>query len=130
MSDDALWPRAGGWEPWDRLPAEADVDLALLGVPAWRTSLSPTGAHATPGAVRDALRRYSPALLPDRSSTSNLPTGPGRTAGPRTTAGPGTTAGPAATTPGLVGVRRAEPVDLGELVCADLGDVGDPDSPE
>ncbi len=36
---------------------------ALLGVPAFRTSLSPTGAHATPGAVREALRRYSPTLL-------------------------------------------------------------------
>jgi len=37
--------------------------VALLGVPAHRTSLSPTGAHATPGAVREALRRYSPALV-------------------------------------------------------------------
>ena len=35
----------------------------MLGVPTWRTSLSPTGAHATPAAVRDALRRYSPALV-------------------------------------------------------------------
>ncbi len=35
----------------------------ILGVPAWRTSLSPTGAHATPAAVREALRRFSPALL-------------------------------------------------------------------
>ena len=35
----------------------------LLGVPAWRTSLSPTGAGETPGAVREALRRYSPTLM-------------------------------------------------------------------
>ena len=58
---DPLWPRAGGW------PGAHDVggpvDAAILGVPAWRTSLSPTGAHATPGAVRDALRRYSATLL-------------------------------------------------------------------
>ncbi len=34
-------------------------DVGLLGVPAWRTSITPTGAHATPAAVRDALSRYS-----------------------------------------------------------------------
>lgn len=38
-------------------------DAAILGVPAFRTSLSPTGAHATPAAIRDALRRYSPTLM-------------------------------------------------------------------
>jgi formiminoglutamase len=61
LSHDPLWPRAGGW------PAPATEsggwDAVLLGVPAWRTSLSPTGAHATPAAVRDALRRFSPTLL-------------------------------------------------------------------
>lgn len=112
MGDDALWPRAGGWEPWGRLPADVAVDLAFLGVPAWRTSLSPTGAYATPGAVRDALRRYSPALLPDRSPTGT------------------TTADDGAAASGGSGARRAEVVDLGELLCADLGDIGDPDSPE
>ncbi|MFC6235750.1 formimidoylglutamase, partial [Leucobacter soli] len=53
---DPLWPRTGGW------PALGDsgtVDLALIGVPTSRTSLSPTQAHETPAAVRDALRRYS-----------------------------------------------------------------------
>ena len=55
---DPLWPRAGLW-PSPREIAGA-IDLALLGIPTWRTSLSPTGAHATPDAVRDALRRYSP----------------------------------------------------------------------
>lgn len=61
LPHDPLWPRAGGW------PAPAGevgpADLALIGVPTWRTSLSPTGAHATPAAVREALRRYSPALV-------------------------------------------------------------------
>ncbi|SFS17856.1 formiminoglutamase [Microbacterium sp. cf046] len=61
LSHDELWPRAGDWPPFASL--EGDVDLTLIGVPAWRTSLSPTGAHATPAAVRDALRRYSPALM-------------------------------------------------------------------
>jgi formiminoglutamase len=34
-------------------------DLALIGVPAHETSISPTGADATPAAVREALLRYS-----------------------------------------------------------------------
>ena len=38
---------------------DACLDLALLGIPAFRTSLSPTGAGATPAAVREALLRYS-----------------------------------------------------------------------
>jgi len=61
LNHDDLWPRAGDWPALDSY--DGDVDLALIGVPAWRTSLSPTGAHQTPTAVRDALRRYSPALM-------------------------------------------------------------------
>ena len=61
LSRDPLWPRAGGWPA--TTPDGSRAYLAILGVPAWRTSLSPTGAHATPAAVRDALRRYSPALI-------------------------------------------------------------------
>lgn len=58
LSHDELWPRAGGWAA----PAGRS-DAVVLGVPAWRTSLSPTGAHATPSAVRKALRRYSATVL-------------------------------------------------------------------
>ncbi|SFI22324.1 MULTISPECIES: arginase family protein [Microbacterium] len=58
LSVDPLWPRAGDWPAPD-----GRVDAVLLGLPAFRTSLSPTGAHATPAAVRGALRRYSPTLL-------------------------------------------------------------------
>ena len=61
LAHDPLWPRAGGWPAADDV--DGPVDAAILGVPAWRTSLSPTGAHATPAAVREALRRYSPTLL-------------------------------------------------------------------
>ncbi|GAB2852044.1 formimidoylglutamase [Microbacterium insulae] len=61
LSHDPLWPRAGGWPAPD--VASGGWDAVLLGVPTWRTSLSPTGAHATPVAVRDALRRFSPTLL-------------------------------------------------------------------
>jgi len=55
---DPLWPRAAHWF----VPATEDgasCDLALLGVPAYRTSITPTAAHATPAAVREALLRYS-----------------------------------------------------------------------
>ena len=61
LSHDPLWPRAGDWPSFDDVPGR--MDAAILGVPAWRTSLSPTGAHATPTAVREALRRFSPTLL-------------------------------------------------------------------
>lgn len=59
LSVDPRWPRAGSWPSLAELPDGQQVDLALIGLPTWRTSLSPTGAHATPGAVREALRRYS-----------------------------------------------------------------------
>ncbi len=60
LSADPLWPRAGRWPA----PPDAEwIDAVLLGVPAFRTSLSPTGANATPPAVRDALRRFSPTLV-------------------------------------------------------------------
>lgn len=102
LSHDPLWPRAGDWPAFDALARGERADLALLGVPAWRTSLSPTNAHATPAAIREALRRYSPALMPDR------------TAGGATD---GTTAAP----------RPAGAVDLGALALADAGDIDEPD---
>jgi formiminoglutamase len=54
---DSRWPRAAAWLAAG--PGERTVDVAVLGVPAFATSLSKTGAHATPGAVRRALARYS-----------------------------------------------------------------------
>jgi formiminoglutamase len=61
LSFDPAWPRAGSWlrRESDDHAGDPSLDLALLGVPAFRTSLSPTGAHATPAAVREALLRYS-----------------------------------------------------------------------
>lgn len=54
---DPLWPRASAWL------AAADpggpCDLAVLGVPAHERSISPSGADATPAAVREALARFS-----------------------------------------------------------------------
>jgi formiminoglutamase len=56
-SADSRWPRASEWLAAG--PGARSVDLAVLGVPAFATSLSPTGAHATPQAVRRALVRLS-----------------------------------------------------------------------
>jgi arginase family enzyme len=98
LSHDPLWPRAGGWPQLAELPPGASVDLAILGVPAWRTSLSPTNAHTTPAAIRAALQRYSPALMPDR------------------------------TRPGGRGAGEASgPIDLADLRFADAGDIDEPD---
>lgn len=57
MSDDPRWPRASAWLGAE--PAGRPVDVAVLGVPASRTSISATHAHLTPAAIRDALARYS-----------------------------------------------------------------------
>ncbi|WP_292785785.1 MULTISPECIES: agmatinase family protein [unclassified Microbacterium] len=58
LSHDPLWPRAGAWPAF-----EGTADAVLLGVPTSRTSLSPTGAHATPAAIREALPRYGTTVL-------------------------------------------------------------------
>lgn len=58
LSHDPLWPRAGSWPA-----ADETTDAAIIGIPAWRTSLSPTGAHATPAAIRAALQRYSTTII-------------------------------------------------------------------
>ncbi|WP_264029176.1 arginase family protein [Cellulosimicrobium sp. SH8] len=122
LSHDPSWPRAGDWPPPG---GDAHVDVAILGVPAWRTSLSPTGAHATPAAVRDALRRFSPALAPDRP----LPDG-GASARVRPAATTGQTAeGNGGTGRGTTS-DRSGPVDLADLAFADLGDVDEPDGEE
>src|SRR4051794_37624885 len=54
---DQRWPTAAAWLAAG--PGERDVDVAVLGVPAFATSISPTGAHATPAAVRRMLGRFS-----------------------------------------------------------------------
>jgi len=58
LPSDPLWPRAAHWivPAAEKTPS---ADLALLGIPACDTSITPTGAHATPAAVREALLRYS-----------------------------------------------------------------------
>lgn len=57
MTEDRKWPRAAHWlKPF---ADEANLDIAVYGVCASKTSISPTGAHETPNAIRQALLRYS-----------------------------------------------------------------------
>ena len=55
---DPRWPRASDWLAAGPPPGR-EPDLAVLGVPTFATSISPTGAHKTPQAVRRALAKYS-----------------------------------------------------------------------
>jgi formiminoglutamase len=50
---DPRWPTAADWLATG--PGKRRADLAVLGVPTHVTSISPTGAHTTPAAVRRAL---------------------------------------------------------------------------
>lgn len=53
--DDALWPRASAW-----LASNSPTpQIQVVGVPAHKTSISPTNANLTPDAIREALSRYS-----------------------------------------------------------------------
>jgi len=55
-----MWPRAAKWLGPPRTGGDyGPVDLGVIGVPTWRTSISPTGAAATPAAIRSTLRRFS-----------------------------------------------------------------------
>lgn len=56
LPNDPLWPRAHSLLK----PATGNrIDAAIIGVPAHLTSISPTNAHTTPAAIREALLRYS-----------------------------------------------------------------------
>jgi formiminoglutamase len=108
LPHDPLWPRAGGWPSPHSLPADASIDLAMIGVPTWRTSLSATDAGQTPAAIRTALRRYSGALMPDRGIRG--PAGRARSLGDLTIADFGDVAepdGPAGEALATAGVAAA-----------------------
>ena len=69
MTDDPKWPRASRW----LTNPQTDPRFALLGVPAYQTSISPTGAHSTPAAVRAAFTRYSTYCLRSGLDLMNFP---------------------------------------------------------
>jgi formiminoglutamase len=56
---DPLWPRASAWLAGGGSTDAKAPRLAVLGVPLSQASITPSGAHETPGAVRAALGRYS-----------------------------------------------------------------------
>ena len=55
MTEDPQWPRASAW----LAASDPAARIAVVGVPLSRTSISPSGAHTTPAAVRAALRRFA-----------------------------------------------------------------------
>ena len=55
---DPRWPRASHWLEHSTSDS-TQADFIVLGVPAHKTSISPTNAHLTPAAIRGALSRYS-----------------------------------------------------------------------
>ena len=63
MADDPSWPRASTWLTSSTARLSADPpelpELILIGVPAHRTSISPTRSDRTPAAVRSVLARFS-----------------------------------------------------------------------
>jgi formiminoglutamase len=69
LPHDPLWPRAASLFV---AKADASCDVMIVGVPASRTSLSPTSAHHTPDAIRSALLRYSSAHSDQRVNLEKL----------------------------------------------------------
>jgi formiminoglutamase len=55
LPSDRLWPRANSLFK----PNLKKADIALVGVPAHKSSISPTSANLTPKAIRQALEKYS-----------------------------------------------------------------------
>lgn len=66
MAEDAKWPRAAS------LISSASSPIGLIDVPASKTSISPTNAHLTPKAIREALTRYSTYSYSTGMDLSNL----------------------------------------------------------
>jgi formiminoglutamase len=53
MAEDLKWPRASSLISTEPSP------IGLIDIPAHKTSISPTNAHLTPTAIREALKKYS-----------------------------------------------------------------------
>jgi formiminoglutamase len=115
LSSDPLWPRTGDWPSPDEFDPAERIDLALLGIPTWRTSLSGSGAGGTPQAVRDALRFYCAFESPDGGDDDiNRPKDSREPAGESSDEDESER-------------LRPERLQLPDLRFADFGDVDDPD---
>ena len=60
LHDDTNWPRAGTW--FKKVNQESNskiADIAIVGVGASKSAITPNKADTTPDAIRDALLRYS-----------------------------------------------------------------------
>jgi formiminoglutamase len=64
-------PNDPNWQRANTLLISTNTELAIIGVPASATALSPTSAHLTPAAIRDVLTKYSTYA---GSSTTELQT--------------------------------------------------------
>ena len=56
LHKDPHWPRAGHWFSTS---ASGEIDIALIGICAHKTAITPNEADTTPAAIREALLRYS-----------------------------------------------------------------------
>jgi formimidoylglutamase len=56
LHHDPHWPRAA---KWFSTQTQGEIDLAIIGVGAHLSAITPNQAHKTPAAIRDALLRYS-----------------------------------------------------------------------
>ncbi len=56
LHNDPHWPRAGHWFSTS---ASGEIDIALIGICAHKTAITPNEADTTPAAIREALLRYS-----------------------------------------------------------------------
>lgn len=68
LVNDPLWPRA---QSLFKTVVDSP-DVTLFGIPASKTSISPTSAHLTPDAIRNSLLRYSLAHSNPRVDLENL----------------------------------------------------------
>jgi formiminoglutamase len=72
LPHDDNWPRANTLFTSASNSVSNSSDLALIGIPAHKNSLSPTSAHLTPIAIRDALARYSTFAGSTKTDLSRL----------------------------------------------------------
>jgi len=71
VRDDPNWPRASAWLGGEHA-AEPHGTLAILGAPLHLASITPGRCDLAPGAIRNALRRFSTCVLEEGLDLRNL----------------------------------------------------------